>query len=72
MPEIARLFRQSGASHILETGVSAAEMVGMMDAAGIERLCMTTWARPGVSMMSNDRIAEFLVPIPSVSWAWRP
>jgi uncharacterized protein len=30
-----------------------------MDAAGIERLCMTTWARPGVSLMSNDRIAEF-------------
>ena len=40
-------------------------MVGMMDAAGIERLCMTTWARPGISITSNDRIAEFLPPIRS-------
>jgi uncharacterized protein len=65
VPEIARLFRQSGASHLLETGVSAEEMVAMMDAAGIERLCMTTWARPGVSLMSNDRIAEFTRAYPT-------
>jgi uncharacterized protein len=65
VPEIERLFRQSGASHILETGVSAAEMVGMMDTAGIERLCMTTWARPGVAIMSNERIHEFVREFPT-------
>ena len=65
VPEIERLFRQSGAMHLLETGVSAAEMVDMMDTAGIERLCMTTWARPGISITSNDRIAEFLQEYPS-------
>jgi uncharacterized protein len=64
VPEIARLFRQSGSAHLLEKGVSADEMVGMMDAAGIERLCMTTWARPGISITSNDRIAEFLHAYP--------
>ncbi|HEY2894369.1 MAG TPA: amidohydrolase family protein [Pirellulales bacterium] len=64
VPEIARLFRQSGASHILETGVSAAEMVDMMDAAGIERVCMTTWARPGNAITSNERIAEFVTAFP--------
>src|SRR5580698_6359386 len=65
VPEIARLFRQSGATHLLEKGVSADEMVGMMDTAGIERLCMTTWARPGISITSNDRIAEFLQAHPT-------
>ncbi len=64
VPEIARLFRQSGATHLLEKGVSADEMIGMMDTAGIERLCMTTWARPGISITSNDRIAEFLHAYP--------
>jgi predicted TIM-barrel fold metal-dependent hydrolase len=65
VPEIERLFRQSGASHLLKSGVSASEMVGMMDAAGIERLCMTTWARPGISITSNDRIHEFVRDYPN-------
>ena len=64
VPEIERLFRQSGASHLLKAGVSASEMVGMMDAGGIERLCMTTWARPGISITSNDRIHEFVREYP--------
>ncbi len=64
VPEIERLFRQSGASHLLGTGVSAAEMVAMLDAAGIERVMMTTWARPGVSVTSNDRVAEYVSAYP--------
>ncbi len=64
VPEIERLFRQSGTSHLLTTGVSPAEMVAMMDVAGIERLLMTTWARPGISITSNDRIAEFVDEFP--------
>jgi predicted TIM-barrel fold metal-dependent hydrolase len=65
VPEIERLFRQAGASHLLKTGVSASEMVTMMDTAGIERLCMTTWARPGVTITSNERIHEFVRAYPT-------
>ncbi len=65
VPEIARLFRQSGAAHLLETGVSPSEMIGMMDTAGIERICLTTWARPGVHITSNDRIHEFVRAYPT-------
>jgi uncharacterized protein len=65
VPEIERLFRQSGAGHLLKTGVSPAEMVAMMDTAGIERLCMTTWARPGVTITSNERIHEFVREYPA-------
>ena len=36
----------------------------MMDAAGIERICLTTWARPGVHLTSNDRIREFVAAYP--------
>jgi len=60
VPEIARLFQQSGAAHLLETGVSTSEMIGMMDAAGIERLMMTTWSRPGIHLISNERIHELV------------
>ncbi|MBI2827591.1 MAG: amidohydrolase [Planctomycetia bacterium] len=65
VPEIERLFRQSGASQLLETGVSASEMVGMMDAAGIERVCITTWARPGAFITPNDRVREFVTAYPN-------
>lgn len=64
VPEIERLFRQSGATRLLATGVSASEMVGMMDAAGIERICLTTWARPGKYVTTNDRIREFVAEYP--------
>ena len=60
VPEIARLFEQSGAAHVLATGVSTSEMIGMMDAAGIERLMMTTWSRPGIHLISNERIHELV------------
>ena len=65
VPEIDRLFRQSGAAHLLATGVSTSEMIGMMDAAGIERLMMTTWSRPGIHLISNDRIHQLVSENPT-------
>jgi predicted TIM-barrel fold metal-dependent hydrolase len=65
LPEVKRLFEQSGTSRFLETGLSAAEVVGMMDAAGIERLFVTSWTRPGRSLASNDRVAEFIGDYPA-------
>jgi uncharacterized protein len=65
LPEVKRLFEQSGTSQFLESGLSAAEVVGMMDAAGIERLFVTSWTRPGRSLASNDRVADFIGDYPS-------
>ena len=65
LPEVKRLFEQSGTSQFLERGLSAAEVVGLMDAAGIERLFVTSWVRPGRSLASNDRVAEFIGDYPA-------
>ncbi len=65
LPEIRRLFQQSGALRRLEAGMSPAETVAAMDSAGIERLLMTSWTAPGRSIASNDRIAEFIRDYPT-------
>jgi uncharacterized protein len=65
VPEIARLFRQSGAAHLLKTGISTAEIVAAMDAAGIERLMLTAWTRPGRLIADNERIAKLVAEHPT-------
>lgn len=45
--------------------MSPAETVAAMDAAGIERLLMTSWTAPGRNIVSNDRIAEFIREYPT-------
>jgi len=58
LPEVARLFKQSHTSHLLEAGVSVDQMIASMDAAGIERVMLSAWHRPGRSIVSNDEVAE--------------
>ena len=65
LPEIKALFRRSGATNQLDADISAAELVAAMDAAGIERLCLTSWTRPGRPVASNDRIAEYIHDYPN-------
>lgn len=65
VPEIKRLFAQSGALQHLSRGMSADEVVAAMDAAGIERLCLTAWYRPGLAIADNDRIAQFIAAYPT-------
>lgn len=60
LPEIGRLFEQSGTSDLLARGVGPDEMVAAMDAAGIKRVVMTAWCRPGGWVFTNDQVAEFL------------
>ncbi|HZS10287.1 MAG TPA: amidohydrolase family protein [Blastocatellia bacterium] len=64
IPEVARLFRQSGSSQILETGITPAEMVAMMDRAGAQTVMLCAWHRPGRSITSNDQIAEIVRQYP--------
>ncbi len=64
LPEIARLFKQSGSAHLLETGLTAAQIVAEMDRAGVQTLMLTAWHRPGQSVFSNDLIAEMVAEFP--------
>ncbi len=65
LPEIKALFRRSGAEKQREVDPSAADLVAAMDAAGIERLCLTSWTRPGCEIASNDRIAAYIRDYPT-------
>jgi len=58
LPEIARLFKQSGSSHLLETGLTAEQIVEEMDRAGIRKMMLSAWHRPGQWVFHNDQIAE--------------
>src|SRR3984957_9930343 len=59
-PEVKLLFEQSGSARALELGLMPDEVVAQMDAAGIARLLITSWIRPGRVLASNDRVAEFV------------
>jgi predicted TIM-barrel fold metal-dependent hydrolase len=64
LPEIARLFKQSGATGHLSLGTSPADLVAAMDAAGIERLMITDWHSPTRKVASNEQIAEYVRAFP--------
>jgi len=64
MPEVVRLFQQSGSAQVLETGVTPAEMVAQMDQASIERALLCAWHRPGGWVVSNDTIAQVVREYP--------
>jgi uncharacterized protein len=58
LPEIARLFKQSGSSHLLEAGLTAEQIVEEMDRAAIQTMMLSAWHRPGQWVFHNDQIAE--------------
>lgn len=64
LPEVARLFKQSGSSHLIENGLTPAQIVAEMDRAGIRTLMLSAWHRPGISIYSNDLIAEMIAEFP--------
>ncbi|MDX2040553.1 MAG: amidohydrolase family protein [Acidobacteriota bacterium] len=64
LPEVARLFKQSGSAHLLEAGLTTAQIVAEMDRAGIQTLMLSAWHRPGTWVFSNDLIAEMVDEFP--------
>lgn len=64
MPEVARLFQQSGSAKLLETGLTAEQIVMAMDRAGIQTLMLSAWHRPGQWIYHNDDIAEIIRQFP--------
>ena len=64
IPEVVRLFQQSGSAHLLDQNLSPAQLVEMMDNAGIDRVMLCAWHRPGTWVISNDTIARFVRQFP--------
>lgn len=60
VPEVRRLFERSGTADVLDRGVAVDDVVAAMDRAGIERLLLSAWHRPGRCVISNDEVAEIV------------
>lgn len=64
LPEVTRLFRQSGTTQMLESGLTTEQIVAAMDAAGIHKLMLSAWHRPGQWIHHNDDVAAMMAQYP--------
>lgn len=64
MPEIEHLFAKSGTAGMLEEGASPEALVSLMDRAGIDRLLLSAWHRPGEWVITNDEVAAIVRDFP--------
>lgn len=64
LPEVVRLLKQSGTASVLETGLTAAQIVESMDRAGIQKLMLSAWHRPGQWVYHNELVAEMVQQYP--------
>jgi uncharacterized protein len=64
LPEVVRVFEQSGSAHLLSQDLRPAQLVEMMDQAGVDRVLLCAWHRPGTWIITNDTIAEFVQEFP--------
>lgn len=64
MPEVLRLFKQSGSAKVLEEGLTAEQIIESMDRAGIHKLMLCAWHRPGRWVHHNDDVAEMVSRYP--------
>ena len=64
LPEVERLFEQSGTSAWLPSDLDADGIVKMMDAAGVNKLMLCAWCRPGQWLVTNDEIAQYVNAYP--------
>jgi predicted TIM-barrel fold metal-dependent hydrolase len=64
VPEVVRLFEKSGSAHLLGRELPPAQLVELMDAAGVARMMLCAWCRPGQWICTNDQVAEFTRAFP--------
>lgn len=64
VPEVRRLLERSGTDAVLDRGVEVDDVLIAMDAAGIERLLLSAWHRPGRWVLSNDEVADIVAAHP--------
>lgn len=65
VPEVSRLLERSGTADVLRHGVNVDDVLRAMDIAGIDRLLVSAWCRPGAWVMTNDQVAEIVSAHPS-------
>lgn len=63
-PEAIRLFEQSGSAQWIGRDLSAEQLVQLMDEAGVQRVMLSAWHRPGQSLISNDTVAAIVREYP--------
>jgi predicted TIM-barrel fold metal-dependent hydrolase len=64
LPEAVRLLQQSGSAHLLGQDLSAEQLVALMDEAGVQRVLLSAWHRPGQPVISNDTVADIVRAFP--------
>lgn len=64
LPEVVRLFQQSGSAHMLGQDLTAEQFVQLMDEAGVGRVMLSAWHRPGKWVISNDAVAAMVRQFP--------
>jgi predicted TIM-barrel fold metal-dependent hydrolase len=65
LPEAIRLFEQSHVDPaFFARRHTPADIVALMDASGISKICLTAWYRPGKVIFSNEQVAEFTRAFP--------
>jgi uncharacterized protein len=64
LPEVVRLLEKSGTARYLDLQLTPAEIVAVMDAAGIQRLMLSAWCRPGRWLITNDEVAAHVEAFP--------
>jgi predicted TIM-barrel fold metal-dependent hydrolase len=65
LPEVTRLFERSGSAHLLNTDLTAEQMVRLMDAAGVEQALLSAWCRPSGWIFTNDDVAAIVRQFPA-------
>lgn len=61
---MVRLLEKSGTAQYLDCALSPAEIVSLMDAAGVQRLMLSAWCRPGRWLTTNDEVARYVEAFP--------
>ena len=65
VPEARRLFEQSHADQdLLSKRQTPADIVALMDASGVSKICLSAWYRPGKVIFSNEEVAKFTRAFP--------
>jgi uncharacterized protein len=64
LPEVVRLLEKSGTAKFLDRKLSPAEIVAVMDAAGVGTLMLSAWRRPGRWLITNDEVAAHVEAFP--------
>jgi predicted TIM-barrel fold metal-dependent hydrolase len=64
LPEVASLFRRSGSGTHARNSLSPQETVELMDKAGIEKVLLRAWCRPGQWVCTNEQVLEYTTQFP--------